>query len=78
MSASKLIYHFSSHTATFGFWASLPPDNITSNPAKKRTDQSLSDFQMGIVAAAPITLNRAAYYSYQSHSCQYNYFSTKF
>ena len=29
MSASKLIHHFSSHPAAFGFWVSLPPDDIT-------------------------------------------------
>ena len=28
MSASKLIYYFSSHPAAFGFTASTPPDNI--------------------------------------------------
>ena len=39
MSASKLINYFSSHSAVFGFWASLPPDNST-----------LSDFQTGIGA----------------------------
>ena len=36
---------------------SLPPDNITLNPANKRIDQSLSDFQTGIIAAAPATLD---------------------
>ena len=48
MSASKLIFYFSSCPATDGFWASLPPDNITLNPANKRTNESLSDFQTHI------------------------------
>ena len=40
-SACTLGRYFSSHAAVFGFWASLPPDNITLNPAYKKTDQSL-------------------------------------
>ena len=57
VSASKLIHCFSSHTAAFGFWATLPPDIITLNPAKKKTDQSLYGFQTGIVIAAHATLD---------------------
>ena len=57
ISASKLICSFSSHAAAFGFWASLPPDNITLNPANKKTDQNLSDFQTGTDAAAHATLD---------------------
>ena len=48
MSASKLICYFSSHPASFGFWASTPPDNITLNSAKRKADQSLLDFQTGV------------------------------
>ena len=55
MSASKLICSFSSHPASFGFWASTPPDNITLNFANRKADQSLSDFQTGVVAAAHAT-----------------------
>ena len=57
MSASKLIHYFSSHPAAFGFWAFTPPDNITLNSANRRADQSLSDFQTGVVAAAHTTLD---------------------
>ena len=57
MSASKLICKFSSHPATFEFFASLPYDNITLNPANKKTDQSPSDFQTGYSTAAHATLN---------------------
>ena len=38
MSAFKLICYFSHHPAPFGFWVSLPPDNLTLNPAYKKTD----------------------------------------
>ena len=51
------MYYFSIYQAAFGFLASSPPDNITLNPANKRTDQSLSNFQTGIDAAAHATLN---------------------
>ena len=34
-----------------------PPDNITLNPANKRTGQSLLDFQIGIDTAAHTTLD---------------------
>ena len=57
MSASKLIYYFSSHPAAFGFWASTPPDNISLNSANRKVDQSLSDFQTGVVDAAHGTLD---------------------
>ena len=57
MSASKLIHYFSSHPAAFGFWASTPPDNISLNSANRKVDQSLSDFQTGIGAAAHATLD---------------------
>ena len=53
----KLISYFSSHPAAFGFWASTPPDNITLNSANRKADQSLSDFQTGVGAAAYATLD---------------------
>ena len=57
MLASKLIQYFSSHPVAFGFQSSSPPDNITLNPADKKTDQSLSDFQNGNGVAALATLD---------------------
>ena len=57
MSASKLINYFSSHPAAFGFWASTPPGNITSNFANRKADQSPSDFQTSVGAAAHATLD---------------------
>ena len=57
MSTSKLIHYFSCHPAAFGFWDSLLPDNITLNPASKRIDQCLSDFQTGTGAAAQCILD---------------------
>ena len=57
MSASKLIHYFSSHPAAFGFRASTPPDNISLNSANRKVDQSLSDFQTGLGAAANDTLD---------------------
>ena len=53
MSASKCF----SHPAAFWFPVSLPPDNITFNPANKKTDQSPSDFQTDFSAAADATLD---------------------
>ena len=57
ISASKLINHFSSHPAAFGFQASLPPDNITLKPANKMNDQNVSDLKTGMVAADHATLD---------------------
>ena len=51
MSASTLIWYFSSHPAVFGFQSSLPPDIISLNPANRKTYQSLSNFQTSIGAA---------------------------
>ena len=45
MSASKLIFYFSSHPAAFGFQSSTPPDNIILTPANRKANQNLSDFQ---------------------------------
>ena len=56
MSASRLIYYFSHHTAAFEFQSSTPPDSITLTPANRKPDQSLSDFQTGIGATAHATL----------------------
>ena len=53
MSASELIGYFSSHPASFGFWASTLPDNS----ANRKVDQSLSDFQTGVGAPAHATLD---------------------
>ena len=58
MSASKLICYFSSHPVAFGFLSSTPPDNITLTPANRKADQSLSEFQTGIAAAAHVILNK--------------------
>ena len=57
VSASKLIQYFSSHSAAFAFQPSSSPDNITLTPANMKADQSLSEFQTGIGAAAHATLN---------------------
>ena len=57
MLASKLIHYFSSHPAVFGFQASTPPDNISLNSANRKVDQSLSDFQTGVGAAAHDTFD---------------------
>ena len=43
MSASKLIFYFSSHHTAFGFWSWTPPENITLTSANRKADQSLSD-----------------------------------
>ena len=50
MSASKLIRYFSSHPASFGFQASIPPDNISLNSANRKADHSLWDFPTGVGA----------------------------
>ena len=42
---------------TFGFWTSLPLDNITLSASNMKTDQSLSDFETGIGAAAHATFD---------------------
>ena len=57
MSASKLLCYFSSHPAAFGCQSSRLPDNITLTPAIRKADQSLSEFQAGIGAAAHTTLD---------------------
>ena len=57
MPASKLIHYFSSHPAPFGFQFSTPPDNITLTSANRKADQSLSDLQTDVDAAAHATLD---------------------
>ena len=57
MSAPKLIHNFSRHPAAFGFQASLPPDNITLNPANMRTYQTLADCVTGTGAASHAILD---------------------
>ena len=42
MSASKLIWYYSSQPGALGFLASMPPDDITLNTVNKWTDQSFS------------------------------------
>ena len=64
MSASKLICYFCSHPAAFGFCSSAPPDNIALTPANGKVDQSLSEFQTGIGAAAHATLGTEQLISY--------------
>ena len=56
MPASKLRRYFFSHPAAFGFQSCTPPDNITFTPANRKADQSLTEFQTGISAAAHATL----------------------
>ena len=57
MSASRLVCYFSSNPAAFGFWSSTPLDNITLTSANRKADQSLSDLQTGVGAAAYATLD---------------------
>ena len=57
VSASKLICYFSSHPAAFGFQPLTPLDNITLTLANRKADQSLSDLQTGVGAAAHATLD---------------------
>ena len=57
MSASKLIHYVSSHPAAFGFQSLTPLDNITLTSANRKADQSLSDLQTGVGAAAHATLD---------------------
>ena len=57
MPVSKLICYFSSQSAAFGFQSSTPPDNITLTSANRKADQSLSDLQTGVGAAAHATLD---------------------
>ena len=57
ISVSKLIWYLSSHPAAFGFWSSTPPYNITLNPANRKADQSLLEFQTCISAAAHATFD---------------------
>ena len=52
-----LIHYFSSDPSVFGFLVSSSPDNITLNHTSKKTDQSLSEFQTDIGAAAFTTLH---------------------
>ena len=56
MSASKLICYFSSQPAALGFWSLTLPDDITLTSANRKADQSLSDLQTGVGAAAHATL----------------------
>ena len=57
MSTSKLIHYFSSHPEVYRFQSSTVPDNITLTSANRKADQSLSDFHIGVDAAAHATLD---------------------
>ena len=56
MSASKLICYFYSHPVAFRFQSSTL-DNITLTSANRKADQSLSDLQTTVGAAAHATLD---------------------
>ena len=60
----KLIHYFPSHPVAFGLQASTSPDKITLNTANKKTDQSPSNFQTGIGAAAHATLSTEQLFSH--------------
>ena len=49
MLALKLIQYFSNHLATFGFWSSSAPDNITLNPAIRRLMRVFQTFRLALV-----------------------------
>ena len=57
ISVSKLIRYFFSYLAAFGFQSLTPLDNITLTFANRKADQSLSDLQTGVGAAAHATLD---------------------
>ena len=57
VSVSKLIHYFSSHPAAFESQSLTLPDNITLTSANRKADQSLSDLQTGVGAAAHATLD---------------------
>ena len=57
MSVFKLIHYFSTYPVAFGFQSLTPPDNITFIFANRKADQSLSDLQTGVGAAAHATLD---------------------
>ena len=57
ISASKFICYFSSQPAVFRFQSLTPLDNITFTFANRKADQSLSDLQTGVGAAAHATLD---------------------
>ena len=69
MSASKYICYFSSHLATFGFWAATQLDNILLNAAGK-AGQSLMDFQTAISTAAHATLEMEQLISHMVPLCR--------
>ena len=62
--ASKLIRYFSSHPAAFRFQSSTPLYNITLSSAYRKADQSLSDLQMEVGAAAYAALDTKQLISY--------------
>ena len=64
ISASKLMSYFPSYPAAIGFQSSTPPDNITLTPANRKVDQTISEFQTGIHAAAHAILDTEQLISY--------------
>ena len=65
MSASKLTHYFASHPVAFRFWSLTPLDNITLTSANRKADQSLSNLQTGVGAAAHATLDTEQLISHQ-------------
>ena len=69
---------FSIYPVPFGFWASLPPENITLKPANK-TNQILSDFQTSIDTAVHVTLGAEQLIPKKElHLLRYNCLPTEF
>ena len=66
MLASELIHYFSSHPAAFGFWASLPPDMFTLNPANKKNDHICQIFRLALVHLLMALQIQQFYFSYQN------------
>ena len=67
---------FCSHPVAFGLWFSSPPDNITLNPANRKADQSLSEFQTGIGVVWLVI--EQLHFSHQSFTCWYHFLFTRF
>ena len=64
MSVYKLIHYFPTHPGAFRFPSLTPPDNITLPSAKRKADQSLSDLQTGVGAAADATVDTELFISH--------------
>ena len=57
MTPSKVICYFPSHPAAFRSQSLTPRNNITLTSANRKADQSLSDMQTGVGAAAHAPLD---------------------